>query len=179
MERLLKKSTGIHRLVATLLVSLALWPVAAAAQGSTTTPPAPPPPVPASVTVRPTSFNIRSKGKFTVWIALPSGKSAADIKPETVRISAINSVALASPIAPTADRSIESMNGVIALKLKFDRRALDAACQKAGLKKATSLQLTLTGQLKDGETFQGVGSTHVSRSIWGRMWDWVFGTKDQ
>jgi hypothetical protein len=177
MERLLRKSTGVHRLVATLLISLALWPVAATAQSPT--PPPAPQPVPATVTVRPTSFNIRSKGKFTVWIALASGKSAADIKPDTVRISAVNSVALASPIAPNGDRAVVSVNGVLALQLKFDRRALDDACQKAGLKKATSLQLTLTGQLKSGETFQGVGSTHVSRSIWGRMWDWIFGTKDQ
>lgn len=107
------------------------------------TPPPPPfhVPIPADVRIKPETLNLKNKGVFTVFIRLPKQYSINDIDLTTVRAEGASVI-----------------RGVVAndtLIVKFRSQDLQ------NVKPGEEVELTVSGELKDGSIFKGTDTVRV------------------
>ncbi len=112
-----------------------------------------------AVDIDPDTLNRKSKGKWvTAYIELPEGLNVADIDISTLAIVKVDNNPIAEPIyaqsSPTAINDYD-FDGIPDLMVKFDRRKL--------INELTSGNrlITLSGELTDGNTFQGSDTIRV------------------
>lgn len=120
------------------------------------------PPIPATIDVNPDVVKLASGAKFiSGYIELPSGLSAYDIDPSTVKLDCIP--ALPSP-PPTVDDTIPKPtgNGILDLGVKFDMPTVKdhivddlLGGTPPGPSETVYVMLTITGNLFSGESFRG------------------------
>ena len=96
------------------------------------------PPIPSDMRIIPRTINLRSKGQWiAAFIRLPEEYNVADIDP--------NSILLENEIKPDSFRLIEDEQTAIA---RFDREQVQSILDIG------EVELTITGQLTDGNLFE-------------------------
>jgi hypothetical protein len=125
----------------------------------------PDPPVPMSLSLAPTTFNLRSMSHWvTAFLEPPAPYTAGEIDPGSVLLNG------AVPVDPAAPVSIgdHDGNGVADLMLKFDRAALDLTLA-AGEVVPVTVAGTIAGHCFDGATQMRVIHATVSAPAAGSM----------
>jgi len=108
--------------------------------------------VPATIIFNPDTLNLKSKGKVvTVYIELPEGYDVEDIDISTVMLNGIVP-ALAHP----TDVGDYDSDGVPDLMVKFDRSDVQDM-----LEPRNEVEVTVSGQLTDGTSFEGTDTIRV------------------
>lgn len=111
----------------------------------------------ASIDVEPDTLNLGSKGKWiTCYVELPEGYDVADINALTVTLNGT----VPAELAPTAIGDYDN-DGVPDLMVKFNRTAVVQYVVSQGVEYA-NVTMTVSGQLKDGTSFQGSDVVRVS-----------------
>lgn len=113
----------------------------------------------AAVDINPNTLNRKSKGKWvTAHIELPEGFDVEEIDINTVAIVAVDEVTLDEPLyaelKPTSIGDYDS-DGIPDLMVKFDRKNLINALTPG------DRLITLSGELTDGNMFQGSDTIKV------------------
>jgi hypothetical protein len=105
----------------------------------------PPPPfhvlIPADITIKPETLNMKSKGKFTAFVQLPDQYDIENIDVSTVTCEG------ASAIKGTINQGF--------IILKFNRQDLNE------IEPGESVEFMVTGELEDGSIFEGTDSIRV------------------
>ncbi len=118
----------------------------------------------ATVDFDPNKLNFKSKGKWvTCYIELEEGYSVQDIDESTVAITEIDGTELDPPLYCEGPFAIGDYNenGITDLMVKFDRQALIAILQDMGYDDGEEVELSVTGELTTGKTFEGSDSIEV------------------
>jgi hypothetical protein len=159
---------------------------ALAVAGNTTSAPAAT--VAADVKILPASFNLRSNGRFTVFVTIDqAGHSASEVNQDSIRITQVNGIALKTPVAPVRHSGVIGDNdgdGRVDLMEKFDRKDLRNAVDQSlpSNQRQGNLTLTVEGDVGSGASaghFVASSSARMTRSFWGALWDSIFGTSDR
>lgn len=98
--------------------------------------------IPATVRIEPETLNLKRKGVFTAFIALPEGYNVADIDINTVVCEGA--------------KAVKGMIDGTVFIAKFDREDL-----RESLPAGDAVELTVTGELKDGTSFKGSDTIRV------------------
>ena len=106
----------------------------------------------AEVTIKPETFNLKSKGNFKAFITLPSPYSVNDIVTDTVVCEGATAI----------DGKVDSVRRFVAtfnvqeLDLGFDIKV-----HKGRDDKKVKVELTVSGELKDGTKFEGSDEVRI------------------
>nr|MBF0223166.1 hypothetical protein [Desulfobulbaceae bacterium] len=114
----------------------------------------------------PQTLNLKSRGQgFTTYINFKGGLPeilASEIDTETVRITMVGGESLTERIAPLPSSDFEIVDfdndGVLEMKVKFDRQAVIAAVKPLG---SGMVDISIGGKLLSGATFTGVNTIKV------------------
>jgi len=106
----------------------------------------------ATVDIKPDTLNVNMRGRWiTAYIGLPEGYNVSDIEPSTILLEGLFS------------HQWSSIEGEV-LMVKFDASSLTdyllGQLYHMGLER-TSIELKVTGQLKDGTSFEGIDTITV------------------
>lgn len=114
--------------------------------------------IPATVDFDPDTLNLKSKGKYvTAYIELPESYDVANIDISTVKISTVSMEdGIPAELSPTQVGDYDN-DGVADLMVKFDRASVQAAVATTG----GAVELTVSGELTDGSTFEGTDTIRV------------------
>jgi len=106
--------------------------------------------IPANVTIKPETLNLKSKGKFTAFITLPEGYDVADINVSTVECEGAQAIT-----KDKKDKDKDKDKGKDKLKVKF--KVQDLVDVPIG----DEVEMTVTGELFDGTPFEGSDTIRV------------------
>jgi len=106
----------------------------------------------ADVVIDPDTLNLKSQGKWiTCYIELPEGYNVADIDVSTVKLNDI----VPAEAEPTSIGDYDS-DGIADLMVKFNMSSVQSI-----LEPGDSVEITVTGELNDGTTFEGSDTIRV------------------
>jgi hypothetical protein len=140
-----------------------------------------PAPMNASVSLKPTTFNVKGNGKFTARIDLPAPFAASDIDVASVEITRVNANPVKGKVAANRNPAVVSDNDgdgrAERLKVKFNRNDLRKALP-SGLTQG-NFNMTVVGKVgNQGLSFTGDASVRTTASMWGALFESIFGTDD-
>ena len=107
----------------------------------------------AGVTIRPETFNLKSKGNFKAFITLPSPYSVNDIVTDTVVCE--GATAIDGKVDSAGRRFVATFN-IQELDLGFDIKV-----HKGRDDKKVKVELTVSGELNDGTKFEGSDEVRI------------------